>query len=70
MTLLIKNGTIVTATDRYKGDVFIDGEKITTIGTSLAMSADRTIDATGKISSRRHRRAHASRHALWRDGLR
>ena len=48
MTLMIKNGTIVTATDRYQGDVFIEGEKITTIGTSLAMSADRTIDATGK----------------------
>ena len=48
MTLLIKNGTIVTATDQYKGDVFVDGEKITTIGTSLTMSADRTIDASGK----------------------
>ena len=47
-TLLIKNGTIVTATDSYKGDVFVDGETITTIGTSLAMPADRTIDATGK----------------------
>ena len=48
MTLLIKNGTIVTATDQYKGDVFVDGEKISVIGTSLAMPADRTIDATGK----------------------
>ena len=48
MTLLIKNGTIVTATDQYKGDVFVDGEKITTIGTALAMHADRTIDASGK----------------------
>src|SRR3954469_1749764 len=48
MTLLIKNGTIVTATDQYKGDVFVDGEKISTIGTSLTMAADRTIDATGK----------------------
>ncbi|HXD74485.1 MAG TPA: dihydropyrimidinase [Vicinamibacterales bacterium] len=48
MTLLIKNGTIVTATDQYKGDVFVDGEKITTIGTALAMNADRTIDASGK----------------------
>ena len=47
-TLLIKNGTIVTATDSYKGDVFVDGETISTIGTSLAMPADRTIDATGK----------------------
>ena len=48
MTLLIKHGTIVTATDRYQGDVFIDGERISTIGTSLSIPADRTIDATGK----------------------
>ena len=48
MTLLIKNGTIVTATDQYKGDVFVDGEKISVIGSALTMAADRTIDATGK----------------------
>ena len=48
MTLLIKHGTIVTATDQYQGDVFVEGEKISTIGTSLSMPADRTIDATGK----------------------
>ena len=47
-TLLIKNGTIVTATDLYKGDVFVEGERISTIGTALTMPADRTIDATGK----------------------
>ena len=47
-TLLIKNGTIVTATDLYRGDVFVEGERISTIGTALAMPADRTIDATGK----------------------
>ena len=48
MTLLIKGGTIVTATDQYKGDVFVDGEKISTIGTSLTRPADRVIDAAGK----------------------
>jgi dihydropyrimidinase len=48
MSLLIKNGTIVTASDQYVGDVFIEGEKITTIGTALTMPADRVIDATGK----------------------
>src|SRR5205814_765666 len=32
----------------YRGDVFIEGEKISTIGTALTMAADRTIDATGK----------------------
>ncbi len=48
MSLLIKNGTIVTATDLYKGDVLVEGEKITTIGQSLNVPADRIIDASGK----------------------
>jgi dihydropyrimidinase len=48
MSLLIKNGTIVTASDLYKGDVFIEGERIETIGTSLEMAADRVVDASGK----------------------
>ena len=48
MSLLIKHGTIVTATDLYKGDVLVEGEKITVIGTALTMPADRVIDATGK----------------------
>jgi len=47
-SLLIKNGTIVTATDQYRGDVLVEGEKISTIGTLLTVVADRTIDATGK----------------------
>jgi dihydropyrimidinase len=46
--LLISNGTIVTATDQYRGDVLVEEEKISTIGTSLTVAADRTIDATGK----------------------
>jgi dihydropyrimidinase len=48
VTTLIKNGTIVTATDTYKGDVLVDGERIATIGTTLPVSADTIIDATGK----------------------
>src|SRR6186997_2521797 len=48
MSILIKGGTIVTATDQYVGDVFIDGEKITTIGSALSMPADKVIDAKGK----------------------
>ncbi len=48
MSILIKNGTIVTATDFYVGDVFIEGEKITTIGSALTMPSDRVIDAAGK----------------------
>jgi dihydropyrimidinase len=49
MSVLIKNGTIATAIDLYRGDLYIEGERITTIGASLAMNADRVIDATGKL---------------------
>jgi len=48
MSILIKGGTVVTAVDIYQGDVFVEGERITAIGTDLAIPADRVIDATGK----------------------
>src|SRR5687767_6343858 len=48
MSILIKHGTIVTATDQYVGDVLVEGEKITVIGSSLTMQADRILDAKGK----------------------
>src|SRR5688572_10062353 len=49
MSILIKNGRIVTATDDYTGDIFIEGERIRTIGTALTMQADRVIDAKSKF---------------------
>ena len=49
MSLLIRSGTIVTASDMYQGDVLVEREKITTIGASLSMPADRVIDADGKV---------------------
>jgi len=45
---LIRGGTVVTAADLYKGDVLIEDERVSTIGASLGIAADRTIDATGK----------------------
>jgi dihydropyrimidinase len=48
MRTLIKNGTVVTAADTYLGDVLIEGERISTIGTALEVDADRVIDAAGK----------------------
>src|SRR5437667_460480 len=45
---LIKNGTVVTATDQYRGDVLIEDEKIGLIGTTIDVQADKTIDASGK----------------------
>src|SRR5256714_8861331 len=49
MKTLIKNGQIITATDNYKADIFIDGETITTIGAKLDMDADVTIDAVDRL---------------------
>jgi dihydropyrimidinase len=49
MSVLIKNGRIVTAADDYVADIFIDGEKIQTIGKNLEIKADRIIDASGKL---------------------
>ncbi len=48
MSLLIKNGRIITAEQDYTGDIFVEKDKITTIGVSLNISADKTIDAKGK----------------------
>jgi dihydropyrimidinase len=49
MSLLIKNGRIVTATDDYTGDVFIEGETISAVGRHLDAPADTTIDASGLL---------------------
>ncbi len=50
MTLLIKNGQIVTATDSYVADVLCEGESIVAIGNELDCPAGtETIDATGKF---------------------
>src|SRR5262247_2504358 len=48
MKTLIKNGTVVTATDQYKGDILVEDETISVIGTALDMHADKVIDAAGK----------------------
>jgi dihydropyrimidinase len=56
MTILIKNGTVVTAQGSTQADVLIDGERIaavlapgdSSLGANIEASADRVIDATGK----------------------
>ena len=49
MSVLIKNGNIITATDNYVADIFIEGETITAIGKNLSVKADKEIDASGKL---------------------
>ena len=48
MSVLIKNGRIITAEQDYAADVFIERDKVTTIGASLNIQADKVIDAGGK----------------------
>jgi len=48
MSLIIKNGTIVTETETYPADILIQGEKIAAIGQDLPTPADaQVIDASG-----------------------
>jgi dihydropyrimidinase len=49
MSILIKNGRIITAADDYVADIFIENETISTIGKNLEMKADRVIDAKNKL---------------------
>ena len=53
MSVLIKNGRVVTAVNDYRADVFVDGETVALIGhgldRGLEVAADRIIDATGKF---------------------
>src|SRR5882762_6471848 len=48
MRTLIKSGTVVTASDQYRGDVLIEDEKVALIGTAIDVQTDKVIDASGK----------------------
>lgn len=50
MTLLIKNGEIVSDGKRFKADVLVEGEKIAAVGENLSAPAGaEVIDASGKF---------------------
>jgi dihydropyrimidinase len=48
MTTLIKNGTIITATDTYKADILVKNGVISEIGREISKIASEIIDATDK----------------------
>ncbi len=48
MSILIKNGRVVTATENILADVFIEDEKITKVAPNLNLSATTLIDASNK----------------------
>lgn len=49
MALLIKNGTIINASDTFKADLLVEGEHIRLIGENLTAPDARVVDATGKL---------------------
>ncbi len=56
MTMLVKGGTVVGPTGAVPADVLIDGEPVvaviapgsTALGSDLAATAEKVVDATGK----------------------
>jgi dihydropyrimidinase len=49
MATLIKNGTLITASETYESDILIDGETIAQIGKNLHHPNAELVDATGKL---------------------
>jgi dihydropyrimidinase len=49
MTTLIKNGTLITASETFQADILIENEKIICIGLELEAGSAQVIDATGKF---------------------
>jgi dihydropyrimidinase len=49
MPLLIKSGTIITASEIFQADILIEGEKITSIGSDLKFEGAQVVDAGGKL---------------------
>ena len=47
MSILIKNGRVVTASADYFADLLLENQKITAIGENIQTKADETIDAKG-----------------------
>lgn len=49
MSILIKNGHVITSSEDFTADILIEGEKISAIGKNLNFETDEVIDATGKL---------------------
>jgi dihydropyrimidinase len=49
MNLLIKNGTLITASETFQADILIQDEKIVRIGLDLEADSAQVIDASGKL---------------------
>ena len=48
MSILIKNGTVLTGESEVKADILIIDEKIAAVGQNIGQETDEVIDAEGK----------------------
>lgn len=49
MSIIIKSGTLITASETFSADILIEGEKIAEIGLNFDKPGAQVIDATGKL---------------------
>ena len=49
MSILIKSGTLITASESYQADILVDGERIVQIGNHLSIPDAQVVDAAGKL---------------------
>ncbi|MBE9474145.1 MAG: dihydropyrimidinase [Chloroflexi bacterium] len=49
MPIIIKSGTLITASETFDADILIDGEKIVSVGKNIDISNAQLIDAAGKL---------------------
>lgn len=48
-SLLLRGGEVVTASDRFRADVLIDGERVAAVGDGREWEAERVFDVSGKM---------------------
>jgi len=48
-TALVRNGRVVTASESYEADLYVDGGRIALVGQGLSLPADTVIDASGAL---------------------
>jgi len=46
-TALVRNGRVVTASESYEADLYVDGGRIALVGQGLSLPADTVLDASG-----------------------
>lgn len=49
MSILIRNARVVTASEDYRADIYVEGETIHSIGKNLQVDAGQVIDASGMV---------------------